>query len=177
MKKLQVCLLLIFAFLFAGCSEQSVEPELISGGSETTVADDSEETGYYFVYDSVTLTPGDKWDLVKDSFKEEYTSFESASCAYEGMDRIYTFKSIAVHTYEKDSDNIEIISGIDVTSENATSPEGLQIGMDATQIRELMGEPDDEYTGAFVYTEGSTQLNLYLENNVLTTFSYEYTGE
>jgi len=174
MMKVKISLLLIFTFLLAGCSEQTVEPELISGGTETTVAKETEDAGFYFVYNGITLTPGDDWVSVKESLGEEQSYHEEESCEFDGFDRTYDYSDIVIYT--KDPEDTEVLSVIDVASEDLSSPEGIKIGMNADDIREILGEPDDEYFGAYVYNKGSTQLLLYLDNNVLTTFSYQYNG-
>ena len=82
---------------------------------------------------------------------------ESASCAFVGLDKIYTYPSFEIQTYPMDGkDYIYMINLLDDTVE---TEEGIRIGSSKEAVLTAYGEADSQsdtkltYTGTGMYLE------------------------
>lgn len=57
---------------------------------------------------------------------EPLSYFEAESCAFEGIDKTYTYQSFIVTTYPKDG--ADYISSVRLTNDTVNTPEGVCIG-------------------------------------------------
>lgn len=84
--------------------------------------------------------------------------FETDSCAYQGKDKVYTYRDFEVSTFPKDGK--ECISAVIVTGSSAATPEGISIGSKAADVTKTYGASDGKY-GIYRYTKGQTELTFY----------------
>ena len=84
--------------------------------------------------------------------------FETDSCAYQGKDKVYTYKDFEVSTFPKDGK--ECISAVVVTGSSVATPEGISIGSKASDVTKTYGASDGKY-GIYRYTKGQTELTFY----------------
>ena len=84
--------------------------------------------------------------------------FEIDSCAYQGKDKVYSYKDFEVSTYPKNGK--ECISAVVVTGASAATPEGIRIGSKAADVTKAYGASDGKY-GIYRYEKGNTELTFY----------------
>lgn len=97
--------------------------------------------------------------------------FESESCAFQGMDKVYTFASFVINTYPQDGqDKIMSIYLMDDTVETA---EGAYIGMHADEIIALYGEPTKTAESSATWEKGGCALAfLYDADGCVSAITY-----
>lgn len=84
--------------------------------------------------------------------------FETDSCAYQGKDKVYTYKDFELSTFPKDGK--ECISAVVVTAGSIATPEGISIGSKAADVTNTYGASDGKY-GIYRYNKGHTELTFY----------------
>ena len=84
--------------------------------------------------------------------------FEIDSCAYQGKDKVYSYKDFEVSTYPKNG--TECISAVVVTGASVATPEGIKIGSRAADVTKAYGASDGKY-GIYRYEKGNTELTFY----------------
>ncbi len=125
-------------------------------GESTSVA----VTGYTWEVEDVLLyidaAPADTVDVLD----EEPDYFESASCAYDGTDKIYTYNNYVVTFYE--GDGYDGISLITLTSDLVSTTEGICIGSSYDDVIAAYGEPTSD-TGTLVsYEDDGTEIRFVI---------------
>ena len=106
---------------------------------------------------------------VKEALGEPTSYYESISCAFEGMDKIYTYGSIQITTYtEKDVDYIYTIVLLD---DGIATPEGIYIGSDVLNVISAYGEMELEQN-VVIYTQGNTSITLGFRDGVVVSITY-----
>ena len=83
---------------------------------------------------------------------------EVDSCAYQGKDKVYSYKDFEVSTYPKNGK--ECISAVVVTGASVATPEGIKIGSRAADVTKAYGASDGKY-GIYRYEKGNTELTFY----------------
>ena len=175
MKKLISVLLALTAFLFvlSACGDDdgvvTLPPE-----DTGTPADNT----YFFVYQGTTVRPGDLWSgkagglLAK--LGEPVSSSSSPSCAFQGLDKTFTFPGFIVLTYP-DNDN-DYVLNIQFTDDSVTTPAGIRIGSTEADLTAAYGT-GQKNGNAVVYTQGKTQIAAVVENGTIKNLNYNYVEE
>ena len=132
MKKLLVVMALLCSFALTGCGSQVEE----TNNAGVIVAD-------------TTFMMADDATNMKSTLGEAKDYFEQASCAFEGLDRIYTYEDIIVTTFE--DGETEKIYSIEFLTANAKTSEGTTVGDSIDTIKEKHGDALQNVEGTDIY--------------------------
>ena len=125
---------------------------------------------FSFAANGTEITVNDNMAGVLAVLGEPQSYFEAESCAFEGLDKTYTYAGFVITTYP-DGDQ-DFINSIRLTDDSAATQEGVYIGCTADQVRAAYGEAEDGPAGALSYTKGDAALNFILENDVVISIEY-----
>ena len=123
---------------------------------------------FSYTYDGVTMEIGEEFS--KEKYGEELEYSEIASCAFEGLDKTYTYEHYEVTTYpDGDKENVLTIYFLD---ETIATNEGLSIGDDYEKMVEIYGDNFTNHENQYTYQRGNTLLEFIVENGVVTSIDY-----
>ena len=127
--------------------------------------------GYAFTYKKVTVyMDGNASKLLKKAGKPK-SKTESASCAYNGMDRTYKYNDFVVKTYSNSKKGTEYINSIELLSSKVSTKEGIKIGSSKNDVIKAYGKGKDNF-GVYTYTKGKTKLMITIDNNKVSGIIY-----
>lgn len=127
---------------------------------------------YIFEYDGLTLAPDMNSQEFLNVLGEANHYYEVKSCAFEGMDKIYTYSSFEIYTYPNGSD--DLISNIFLKDDTVTTKEGVYIGMSLDDAKEKIGEEGVLESGVCTFDGGGDRLRLYVDgSNTITSIEYQ----
>ena len=96
---------------------------------------------YSFFVGETEIFPGDEAEVILAALGEPKAYDESPSCAFEGLDKVYTYSGFEIQTFtEGGKDYVYIIS---LTNDLVKTPEGISIGASKTEVIAKYG---DKYT-------------------------------
>lgn len=179
MKKLNVLLLTaVAAFALTACGEK--EPEQTNGTQPPAVENEANggdegaasETvkGYTFEYEGVVLGIDALAAPLVEKLGEPVSYFEAASCAFEGLDKMYTYNSVEIDTYPaEDGDRISSILFKDDMVETA---EGVSLFETKADILAAYGENFIGGEGSLVYEKDGMELRFILEGDEIVSIEY-----
>ena len=175
---------------FAACGEEKVN----NGGDDIDVcptADPNEEQqdcgdepctpadldtapspagGYVFSFNNVEVMIDAKAADVVEKLGT-YTYFEAPSCAFNGLDKIYTYTSFEIDTYPVD--DVDYISAIVFRDDTVETAEGVCIGMKKEKVVEKYGEPAEESGNLATYEKDCMQLRfIYDDEGYVISIQY-----
>lgn len=165
----RIAALLTAAILLAGCGGSS---ETTTAAAETTAAAQEETTAAEqgaaaFEVNGVQIPMHAEAAPILEQLGEEKSYFESASCAFEGLDKEYTYNGFVLTTYpDGDTDRI---SGITLQDDTVETPEGICIGSSQEDVEKAYGALDG---GSGKYTFGDWQLIILLDGGSVTSIQY-----
>ena len=87
--------------------------------------------------------------------------FESESCAFQGLDKAYTYLSFVLNTYPQDG--LDLVSSLYLMDDTVTTAEGAYIGMHVDEINALYGEPTRTADTSITYEKGGCALSFMLD--------------
>lgn len=144
MKKFRVIIcavLAIFAVLsFSACEKDTTESA-------------SSENSFYATYKGVKIVMGADADGIIEALGEAQERKEIGDCGGLGAQVLYTYPSVEIYVLESKTDG-NIIDQISFRDDIIATPEGVYIGMDVSDAKTALGEPDSEGSGAFEYENG-----------------------
>lgn len=133
-------------------------------------SNEKEDLGYFFEYKGVQIAIEAPSAPVLKALGEPMNYFEAPSCAFEGMDKIYTYSGFEFQTYTKgDKDYISSIYFLD---DSVTTPEGIGLNAALEDITKAYGTDYQQSFSQYTYTKGKCNLSFILENNEVVSVQY-----
>ncbi len=163
--------------------EEDTAPVVISGGeavateagaegaeasSDATEAASSD--AYYVRYNGMEIHMNQPSDEVIEALGDDYSYFEAPSCAYEGLDKIYTYTSIAVYCYTM-NDNF-YISSVQLRDDTVATVEGIRIGDSADDVYATYGDDGVQGTSGVEFYRGDSILAFVFEGGNVSAITY-----
>lgn len=150
-----IALLASIAFWIAGCAESK---------------DSGAEEGYIFTYQNAAISVQEDVALILDILGPPINYFEAASCAFGGLDKIYTYEHFEIDTYP--CGDADYISAIVFKDDLVMTSEGLCIGDSRGRMVELYGEDYEETVGMIVYQKGGMRLCFVIRDDMIISIEY-----
>lgn len=147
--------------------------ESAAGGNEADTEDTAaEETSdaFVFTYNGVSIAMNAPADSIIEALGDNYTYFEAPSCAYEGMDKVYTYNSIVVRSYTRDG--VDYIAAVELKDDTVSTAEGIRIGSTEDDVRAAYGEDGQPGTAGIEYTKGDSFISFIFENGAVVAITY-----
>lgn len=165
MKKLgSLMLALALALSLAACGGDSKEP-----GSAAAPAPES-GSQLVFTYRDCPLPMNADFAPLLAALGEPDSYFEAASCAFDGLDKTYTYAGVEIITYpDGDTDHVSSVRLLDNT---AATPEGITVGSTVEEVTAAYGEDYQEMGLQYVYEEGDTRLMILFEDGKAISVEY-----
>lgn len=161
-KIMLISLLTLMLITGCGASTAPVEPE----GADLV----SDPPPKAFVYNSIMIEMHAPAEPILENLGEPASYFEAASCAHQGMDRVYTYPGFELHTYERDG--IERVLAVILLNDSISTPEGLHLSSPIEDILKHYGEVPQQMEGVFVYSRENTRLSILVRDNRILEIAY-----
>lgn len=167
-----VAALTIASCSLAGCGSEDNKSTTTAPSNNSSVS--HEAKGYIFEVNGVKVGMDMEADPIIKALGEPTNYFEAASCAFEGLDKMYGYGSYEVDTYELDKK--DYISGVIFKDDMVSTKEGISIGNTKDDMIKAYGEGFKEEQGMLVYEKEGTKIKFVLdENNEITSITYSST--
>jgi len=145
--------------------------------TENTANDTFSPSGYYLSVDGFKLSVDDKMDNVLANMGQAESCFEAPSCAFDGIERTYTYKSgeIEVKTYIG-ADKADYVNYVILKNDLISTDEGLAIGDDVSKVTAVYGDNYKDNNGSFEYAKGNMKLLIVIEEGKVVSIQYVSTA-
>ncbi len=101
-----------------------------------------------------------------------FGTFESPSCAFQGIDRTYYYNGFEVYTYTEGDDDKEYFFTVRLMSDAVSTTEGVSIGDKAEKVIETYGKEYTETSNQYVYADQNSKLSFKIVNGEVTDIEY-----
>ena len=120
--------------------------------------------------DGVTVSVDEDMAQVLTDLGEAQSYFEAESCAFEGLDKTYTYPGFVITT-RPDGEN-DYVNSIRLTDDSVSTVEGVYIGSSEADVKAAYGEDGGADQGILSYTAGGVSLNFILEDGAVISIEY-----
>ncbi len=146
-------------------SGNNSNPQPQTGGSTV-----KEDPGYHLEYKGVQIAVETLSTPILEALGEPMNYFEAPSCAFVGMDKIYTYSGFEFQTYTKDEK--DYIASIRFLDDSITTPEGIGLNASLEDVTAAYGKDYKQSFTQYTYTKGKCNLSFILENNEVVSVEY-----
>ena len=152
------------------------------GGSQSSAASQSDSAvsasgssqgdgaeGFEFLSGTTAIFIDQNMADVLAALGDAQSYFEAASCAFDGLDKTYTYPGFVITTRPEETG--DFVNSILLTDDSVTTPEGIYIGSTQDDVIAAYGESSGT-EGVMNYTRGNTTLNIILKDGVVASIEY-----
>ncbi|MCD8211433.1 MAG: hypothetical protein LUC17_00180 [Oscillospiraceae bacterium] len=172
-------LALVMVLALAACGEESSSSESSSSGSSTSSSAGSSGSGtsggvadgYTLTLDGVKIEMEAPAEPIVEELGEPKDFFESESCAFEGLDKEYTYSGFKLKTYPVD--DVDYVSSVVFMDDTISTDEGITIGSTLEEVVEAYGEDYTEKGSSLTYTKSETSLIIGLQDDKVATLEVD----
>ena len=180
MKKNILVLTMMLAMVLCACgggSSKKIEGEVNTSNEQTQEAETTEESaavqkGYTYIHNDVVVEIDADAAVAVEQLGEPLSYFEAPSCAFEGIDKIYTYSSFEIETYPMEGK--DFISMVTFKDDSITTPEGVGIGDTVDKVKEVYGDCTEE-GGMLVYEKDGMKLCFIVKDGAVVSVEYKST--
>ena len=138
-----------------------------SGSSSSGSAASSSSEGFSFTSGSTKIEMNADASAIVDELGDPDDYFESESCAFEGLDKVYTYPGFHLNTYPVDDK--DYVLSVDFMDDTVETDEGISIGSTKDEVTEAYGEPAEETSSSLVYEKGDTEMTIGLDGDSVSS--------
>ena len=144
---------------------QSAAPEVSPATSQGFPADT-----YFFLSGDFAISIGQDMADVLAALGEPQSYFEAASCAFEGLDKTYTYSGFQITTRpEGDKD---YVNSILLTDDSVSTPEGIYIGSPVEDAEAAYTFSGTGIHSSASFTLGDATLSLIFQDGKVISIEY-----
>lgn len=146
---------------------QSSQPVSSGDSSGTPVA---KSNGYVMKVNGVDVAVDALMSSLLDKLGEPTKYYESESCAFQGLDKVYTYGSVIIRTYPLNG--VDYVLNVDLKDDTVTTAEGLAIGDAKSKVTSIYGEPTDSNDNAVRYIKNGSVLTVFITDGAVSAITY-----
>lgn len=184
MKKVVILLCLSLSLALTACGDdakviegnvQNVTSAESKTESTNTVSSNDEvaEKGFVFDADGVLIAMDVDAAPIIEALGEPGAYFEAPSCAFEGIDKMYTYNSFELDTYPQG--DRDFVSTVIFKDDVIHTKEGIAIGDAASKVYEVYGNQYSEEKGMQVFEKDGMKLCFIIKDDVVAAIEYRST--
>lgn len=164
-------------FLLGGCSKNDAvttsnntqEAEVTEAVQEPAENNAATE-GFGFEVNGVSIPMNVDAAPIVEALGEPVEYFEAASCAFQGLDKIYTYNGFEINTYP--SEDKDFIASVYFLDDSVTTDKGIYLGASIDDVIAAYGEEYEGVEGEYTYTLGETTLSFIIEEDSVASITY-----
>ena len=171
MKKLTALLMAAYLLILSGCgNDEKVmygsgqNSEAGASGSAGSAGTVQGGKGYVFTYKGTTIQVDADAAPIVEALGEPASYYEAASCAFEGLDKIYSYSGFELNTYP--SGDKDLVSAVVFRDDSVSTAEGVCIGDTLEKVKQVYGDDCTEEDGMLVYEKDGMKLCFILKEDV-----------
>ncbi|MCF0142651.1 MAG: hypothetical protein HUJ75_04670 [Parasporobacterium sp.] len=183
MKKI-LCLVLVLTLgvlTLAGCggsketpaTEAQANEQQGGNGAQGGEAQAPAAEGFVFSYNGTQIPMTAEAAPVLEALGEAKSVQETASCAFEGMDKQYFYGSFYVTAGSYNGK--DVFTALWFADDSVSTAEGLCIGDSKEKAEQLYGADGFNGTNAYIYEDDTTNLTIIITDDAVS--SIQYTGK
>lgn len=183
-KVLAMILMLCLALSVTACGGDTADnadiptppaAENTDAGSDTSAEPVVPADGFVFTYNGIEIALHANAAPIIEALGEPKSYTESASCAFEGLDKTYYYGSFYVDTYPVGEE--DFVFGVWFADDSVATQEGVYIGASKAEVEAAYGEENFNGSNAYIVTKGDCTLTIILEDDVVTSVQYSVVVE
>lgn len=153
-----------------GQADADVKESEAAAETPAETAAEVKHSGFLFQSGGVTMGMNENVAPILSGLGN-YTNYaESPSCAFKGLDKIYSYNGFDLYTYPKDG--VDYVNSIYFLDASVSTPEGIHIGSSVDEMLAAYGDNYTEEYGVYTYTNEKSTLSFIVTDGVIESVEY-----
>ena len=175
MKRCILLALVLTALILAACGGDvkvlgTENSDGQQNGAGTSFSPEGAVDGYLFQTSGLTIAADAAMQPILEALGEPKQYYEAASCAFNGLDKMYTYDHFEVDSYPApDGDRVMAVYLLD---DLVATPEGLRVGDSTEKAKQLYGAAQETVGTEWIYEKGGMKLKVLFENGAVASITY-----
>jgi predicted small lipoprotein YifL len=167
---LLAALCLLLSLTACSGSNDPVKTEPQNNETQGTTAPTGDPNAFYFTYEGTEIRLHADMAPILEKLGQPKKYTESASCAFEGLDKTYTYDSFVIQTYPQgDKDYVYCFWFVD---DFAQTNEGIKIGDSQDKVETAYGAESFNGSNAYTLTKGDGVFTVIIKDGVVSSIQY-----
>jgi len=141
-----------------------------AAGDEPVMPNPAANSKLVFSFNGCPLPMNAEFGPLLDAIGEPDSYFEAASCAFEGLDKTYTYSGVEIITYPYN--DVDYISSIRLLDDTVSTPEGISIGSSQEDVTTAYGSDFEDLGTGYSYEDGDTILEILFQDGAVVSVEY-----
>ena len=131
----------------------------------------TKSNGYVFTYDGADVKIDTDAAQYVAKFGEPASYYESPSCAFDNLDKFYTYHGFEIDTYY--SDGKDLVLNVVLLDDTVSTVEGLSIGDAQDKVATVYGEPTEKTDNSATYKKDNMKLVFIFKDGAVAAIEYK----
>lgn len=127
-------------------------------------------SGYVFQSGSAVIGMNEDSEPILAALGNWSDYFEAESCAFQGLDKTYSYPGFELYTYPKG--DRDMVNSITLLDDSVSTPEGIKIGSAEADITAAYGDGYVLENGVYQYTKDKSILSIFTTGGVVDGIEY-----
>ena len=170
MKRLIAILaLLCMMFSLVACDNGTNSGTEIKG-TTPNVGNPGDPDAYYFTYNGTDIRLNGDMEVILKALGEPKKYTEETSCAFEGLDKTYTYDSFVIQTYP--SGEKDYVYAFWFLDDLVKTPEGIKIGDTQAAVETAYGTENYNGRNAYIFKMKNYSMTVILTDGTVSSVQY-----
>ena len=127
--------------------------------------------GYVFTYNDIKIQIDADAQSYVEQLGEPASYYESPSCAFDNLDKFYTYHGFEIDTYY--SNEKDLVLGVVLLDDTVSTTEGVCIGDAKDKVSSVYGQPTEETDNSTTYKKDNMKLVFIFQDDVIAAIEYK----
>lgn len=139
--------------------------------SDTAQTPEQKKNGYTFLYNGTEVVIDADASAYVDTFGDPSSYYETPSCAFDDLDKFYTYQGVEIDTYY--SNGKDLVLGVVLLDDTVSTTEGICIGDSQDKVTTAYGEPTESTDNSATYQKDEMKLVFIFKEGVVASIEYK----
>lgn len=174
-----VLLVALLVFAISACSPGATTAGTTGGSSGSTTGTSassggtttgSEPSGYYFETNGVVIQIDAPAAPILEKLGEPMNYFEAKSCAFDGMDKIYSYSGYEFQTYTLE--DVDYVFSIRFLDDSVSTREGISLNASLEDVTKAYGAEYETSTKQVIFKDTGCKLTFLMADDAVAAVEY-----
>ena len=150
--------------------QEDIKADDTDAKDNDAAADEQKAGKYTFVYKGINIDMKAEAAPICEALGEYKSYNEETSCAFDGLDKSYTYSSFILTTYP-DGD-IDRVNSVVVLDDTVSTVDGICIGDSKEKVEETYGADSFDGINSYIMIEGDASLTIIMDSDKVYSIQY-----
>lgn len=130
----------------------------------------TKKNGYVYAYNGIEVEIDADANTYVQAFGEPSSYYETPSCAFDNLDKFYTYQGFEIDTYY--SNGKDLVLSVVLLDDTVSTVEGVCIGDAQSKVASVYGDPTESTDNSATYRKDNMKLVFIFKDGAVAAIEY-----